>query len=106
MDTIVFGGTVTSEAAGATPERADVGITAGIIVAVRTLERQLATTRIDASGLVVTPGFLDAHIHSEYALLHGEPVDRFGALLQGVTSHAIGADGFGWTQVPPHLDGG
>ena len=93
----MFGGTIGSGAAGATGERADVGIT-GVIVAVGNLERQPATERIDASGLVVTPGFIDAHIHSEYALLHGDPVDRFGALLQGVTSHATGADGFGWTR--------
>lgn len=39
-------------------------------------------------------------------LIHGQPADCLGALLQGVTSRAAGADGFRWTLVPPHLDRG
>lgn len=60
MDTILFGGTVVKAAARATVERADIGITAEVIVAVGNLECQPATERIDALGLVVTPGFIDA----------------------------------------------
>lgn len=106
LDTVVFGGSIVSGEAGTNPERADIGIAAGVIVGVGDLAHMPATERIDVSGLVVTPGFIDAHIHSEYALLHGDPADRFGALLQGVTSHATAADGFGWAPLPQHLDGG
>ncbi len=102
FETILAGGEVVDGSAGAVPVRADVGIRAGRIAAVGDLSGQGARERIDATGRVIAPGFIDAHVHSEHALLHGEPADRFGALVQGVTSHATGADGFGWAPRGPH----
>ena len=96
LQLIIAGGDVIDGTAGAVPVRADVGVADGRIVAIGDLSGQTAPERIDATGKVVTPGFIDAHVHSELALLHGDDVDRFGSLIQGVTSHATGADGFGW----------
>ena len=96
LQLIIAGGDVIDGSVGATPVRADVGVADGRIVAMGDLSGQAARERIDATGRVVTPGFIDAHVHSELALLHGDDVDRFGSLIQGVTSHATGADGFGW----------
>lgn len=47
-------------------------------------------TRIDASGKVVTPGFIDAHAHGDP--LFGAPLDNF--LYMGVTTVVLGQDGF------------
>jgi N-acyl-D-amino-acid deacylase len=48
---------------------------------------------LDVSGLVVTPGFIDIHSHSDHTLL----VDprAFSSLKQGVTLEVIGNCGFG-----------
>ena len=48
---------------------------------------------IDAAGLVVSPGFIDIHSHSDYTLL----VDprAVSAMAQGVTLEVIGNCGFG-----------
>lgn len=60
LDTVVFGGSIVSGEAGANPKRADIGIAAGVIVGVGDLAHMPATELIDASGLVVTPGFIEA----------------------------------------------
>ncbi|MFN8624038.1 MAG: amidohydrolase family protein [Chloroflexota bacterium] len=96
LELIISGGDVIDGSAGAVPVRADIGVAGGRIVAVGDLSGREAPERIDATGRVVTPGFIDAHVHSELALLQGDDTDRFGSLIQGVTSHATGADGFGW----------
>jgi N-acyl-D-amino-acid deacylase len=73
---------------------ADVGIEGDRIVAVGDLRDEPARLRIDADGLVLAPGFIDAHVHAETLLLR-EPVHMPG-LLQGITTHLGGQDGFGF----------
>lgn len=102
FDLILAGGSVVDGSAGAVPVRADVGIRGDAIAAIGDLSAATARERIDATGKTIVPGFIDAHVHSELALLHGAPADRFGALVQGVTTHATGADGFGWAPQGPH----
>ena len=55
-----------------------------------------AETAIDTSGLIVSPGFIDIHTHSDQTILvsRGENV-----LTQGVTTHVIGNCGF--SMIPP-----
>lgn len=43
---------------------------------------------IDASGLIVTPGFIDIHDHSDFSLLIDR--DAESALYQGITTKVIG----------------
>jgi N-acyl-D-amino-acid deacylase len=52
-----------------------------------------AAELIDATGLTVTPGFIDIHSHSDHTLL----VDprAFSSLNQGVTLEVVGNCGFG-----------
>src|SRR5438046_1970954 len=69
---------------------ADVGITGGRVAAVGRLGTAARHT-IDAAGKVVCPGFVDAHVHGDLALLadpHHEP-----AVRQGVTTYVLGQDG-------------
>jgi N-acyl-D-amino-acid deacylase len=79
--------------------RADVGITADRILAVGSLGGAVATTTIDATGLIVTPGFIDVHSHAgpglaSDALKQGQPV-----LAQGITTVLVNPDGGGPTDL-------
>ena len=71
--------------------RADVGITGDRVAAVGPLAKAEAHTVLDAAGKVVCPGFVDAHVHGDLALL-ADPVHEQG-VRQGVTTHDIGQDG-------------
>jgi N-acyl-D-amino-acid deacylase len=60
-DLVIRGGTVI-DGTGAPPRRADVIVDEGVIVEVGRAHGQ-AGRRIDADGLVVTPGWVDVHTH-------------------------------------------
>ena len=98
LDLLIAGGDVV-DGTGAPAYRADVGVRADRIVAVGDLESVPAARRIDARGRVVAPGFIDGHVHSETALRGND--DRYGSVLQGVTTHLTAPDGFGWAPLPP-----
>ena len=66
FDTIIRGGTVL-DGTGCPGFTADVGVTAGRITAVDDLSAAQARRTIDASGKVVTPGFIDIHRHADAA---------------------------------------
>ena len=66
FDTIIRGGTVL-DGTGRPGFAADVGVTAGRITAVDDLSAARARRTIDASGKVVTPGFIDIHRHADAA---------------------------------------
>jgi N-acyl-D-amino-acid deacylase len=72
-----------------------VGIRGSTIEAVDRVERRRFQERIDAEGLVLAPGLIDAHIHTDATLLR-EPV-HLASLYQGVTTHIVGQDGFGFS---------
>ncbi len=67
---------------------ADVGVRGGKIVAVGPLAGHAAARTIDASGLVITPGFIDLLGQSEYNVL----VDKRAAskITQGITTEVTG----------------
>ena len=86
MDIAIINGTVV-DGTGAPGFRADVGITDDRIVAVGEMVER-AGRSIDATGRIVAPGFIDAHAHSDFALLRepGNPEK----VMQGVTTNVIG----------------
>lgn len=47
----------------------DIGIAAGSITAIAPYITDTATTTLDASGHLIIPGLVDAHIHLDKALL-------------------------------------
>jgi N-acyl-D-amino-acid deacylase len=71
--------------------RADVGIAGDRIAAVGRLDGAAAKLILDATGKVVCPGFVDAHVHGDLALL-ADPVHE-PAVRQGVTTYVLGQDG-------------
>jgi N-acyl-D-amino-acid deacylase len=86
-DLLIRGGSV-ADGSGGPMIAADVGIRGGRIAKVGDLARETATEVIDAAGRVVSPGFIDMHTHSEYALLKdGRGLSKS---QQGVTLEVFG----------------
>ncbi len=52
---------------------------------------------IDATGLVLSPGFIDMHAHSDLQLLVNP--DHYAKLSQGVTTELLGQDGLSYAPV-------
>lgn len=57
-------------------------------------ELPAGVVEIDATGLVLAPGFIDMHAHSDLAVLRGP--DHTAKILQGVTTEVLGQDGLGY----------
>ena len=68
--------------------KADVGIQNGKIDAVGNLAGEPADRVLDASGLVVTPGFIDPHSHTDGSIIKNK--EALSSLQQGVTTEYVG----------------
>lgn len=96
MDIVVQGAQVV-DGTGAPRYRADVGIHGGRITAITEPGRLSGRRTIDADGLVLAPGFIDMHAHSDLQIL-AEP-DHTAKVSQGVTLEVIGQDGLSYAPV-------
>ena len=67
-DLVLVGGSVV-DGSGRPAFRADVGVEGGMISEVGSIHLDEAGLTIDATGLVVAPGFIDMHSHSDIYLL-------------------------------------
>jgi N-acyl-D-amino-acid deacylase len=87
MDWILRGGRV-ADGLGGEPVRADVGIVGDRIAGVGDLAGVPAANEFDAAGMLVCPGFIDVHTHSDAYLLiePGAP----SKIRQGVTTEITG----------------
>jgi N-acyl-D-aspartate/D-glutamate deacylase len=89
-DLLIKGGRVV-DGTGNPWRRADVAVRGDRIVAVgRGLEDAEARRVIDAGGLVVAPGIIDMHSHSDWVLL--EDGSAPSKVRQGVTTEVLGED--------------
>ncbi len=79
----------------------DIGINNDRIVRIADLSNATADRVIDASGLVVSPGFIDPHTHALRGIF--EVPNAESALLQGVTTLTEGNDGNSPYPVDEHL---
>jgi len=86
FDIIIKGGQVV-DGSGAPPVQANVGIRDSRIEAVGIFDGETART-IDAAGLIVAPGFIDMHSHSDFPLLVNPRAES--KIRQGVTTEVIG----------------
>lgn len=93
FDLIIAGGTVVDglDTAGF---RADVGINGERIDVIGDLSQAQRGRTIDATGLIVSPGFIDTYTHSEGTLLV-DPQHANG-LRQGITTLIMGLDGMSY----------
>ena len=90
FDLLITGGQVI-DGTGLPWFNADVGIVGQSIVAVGPLPDAPAKKRIDATGKIVAPGLIDAHVHGDLAIL-SDPLHE-PAVRQGVTCYILGQDG-------------
>ena len=86
-DTIISGGTLV-DGSGADAKRADVAIDDGRISRIGELSEASAKRTLDATGKIVTPGFIDLHTHLD-AQIGWEPEMRPSS-YHGVTTALIG----------------
>ena len=97
--TLIFGGRV-CDGAGGDPREQDVLVENGRIADVGAPGAFDAADaeRVDATGLLTAPGFIDAHSHGDLAKLN-YPENR-SKLLQGVTTEVDGNCGSSPSCVP------
>jgi len=81
--------------------RADVGIRDGRVAAIGRLRASDARRVLDASGMIVAPGFIDLHTHYDAQLFWDPYLTLSG--WHGVTSVVIGNCGFGFAPIHPEL---
>ncbi|MDO8677993.1 MAG: D-aminoacylase [Acidobacteriota bacterium] len=87
FDVLITGGRIV-DGSGAPWYRADIGIVGDRITAIGKLGDQTATTKIDASNLIVAPGFIDMLGQSEFNVLaDGRAASK---ITQGITTEITG----------------
>ena len=102
MDVVIEGGRVV-DGTGAAWFYGDVGIRGDRIAAVTPvggLASADAAARIDATGKIVSPGFIDIQSHARGPLLSGDG-RLLGKITQGITTEIMGE---GWTNAPANAN--
>src|ERR1700712_4966844 len=94
---IIRNGTIV-DGLGGEPFVGDVAIADGVIAAVGAVEGS-ATREIDATGLLVTPGFVDLHTHYDGQAIWSERMTPSSA--HGVTTAVMGNCGVGFAPCRP-----
>ncbi len=100
MDDLIVRGGHVIDGSGAVGRDADVAIGNGRILAIEPRSTRPARRVIDARGLVVAPGFIDIHTHSDFTLPLNQRAES--KIRQGVTLEVVGNCGF---SVAPALPG-
>src|ERR1700754_3976801 len=91
-DLIIRNGTIV-DGLGGEPFVGDVAISDGVIAAVGTVDGS-ATREIDATGLLVTPGFIDLHTHCDGQAIWSDRMSPSPA--HGGTTAVMGNCGVGF----------
>src|SRR5690348_2581241 len=86
-DLLIVGGHII-DGSGSPWYAGSVAIKDGLIADIGRLEGATAKRVIDAKGLVVAPGFIDLHSHSDYTLLVDGNAES--KIRQGVTTEILG----------------
>ena len=101
FDTILTGGHVV-DGAGNPWYRADVGITGDRIAAIGDLRAAQSKQRVDVSGFIVAPGFIDIHSHTVRNLVENPNLENM--VRQGITFAMDGQDGGSPLPLQPSMD--
>jgi N-acyl-D-aspartate/D-glutamate deacylase len=100
-DAVVRGGLV-YDGTGAAPRHADIGVVGSLIAAVGVLDETLIgpdTVVVDATGRIVTPGFVDAHTHYDGQITWDPYITP--STYHGVTTIVTGNCGVGFAPCRP-----
>ena len=99
MDDLLIRGGEILDGTGAPSRQGDVAISGGRITALGDCTGRQASRIIDATGQVVTPGFIDIHTHSDFTL----PLNPLAEskIRQGVTTEVVGNCGYSTAPVLP-----
>ncbi len=92
-DLLIRNGTIV-DGLGGEPYVGDVGVRDGVITAVGDVNGDAAEREIDATGLLVTPGFVDLHTHYDGQAIWSERLTPSSA--HGVTTVVVGNCGVGF----------
>ncbi|MFH0887771.1 MAG: amidohydrolase family protein [Planctomycetota bacterium] len=114
FDTLITGGII-YDGTTKDPYVSDIGIIADKIAAIGDLSNATAKKVINAKGLIITPGFIDVHNHSDLVFLFsGDKGSRalatpawngnYNYLTQGVTTIVTGLCGGGYADTNQWLD--
>jgi len=93
-DVVLKGGTLV-DGTGSPRRQADVAVRADRVVAVGSFEVDPKAKVIDVSSLIVAPGFIDLHTHSDDGITQAKTRLNQNYLAQGVTTIVTGNCGFG-----------
>jgi N-acyl-D-amino-acid deacylase len=92
-DLIIHNGTIV-DGLGGEPYVGDVAVRDGVISAVGPVNGDIAAREIDATGLLITPGFVDLHTHYDGQAIWSERLTPSSA--HGVTTVVVGNCGVGF----------
>jgi N-acyl-D-aspartate/D-glutamate deacylase len=101
FDLLLTGGRIVDGTGG--PETSgDVAVRDGRIAAIGPLPGAAARRTVDVTGLVVCPGFIDVHTHSDLTLLSSAGAQS--KVRQGVTTEVVGNCGLSPAPLPNDVD--
>lgn len=103
VDVLLTGGML-HDGSGQAPQVGDVAIKGAKIVGVGSLSNIEADWVIDCKGLVVCPGFIDLHNHSDRDILKPETRANLNFLTQGCTTVVTGNCGSGPVDAKDYYD--
>jgi N-acyl-D-amino-acid deacylase len=96
---VIIRGAIVYDGSGRPGEVGDVAIKDDKVVAVGKFAVAGKPRILDAAGLIISPGFIDLHTHSDYPLMKKDTAANLNYLTQGVTTVVTGNCGFGPTDV-------
>ncbi|MBV7267530.1 N-acyl-D-amino-acid deacylase family protein [Erythrobacter ani] len=98
LDVVIKGGKLV-DGLGGKPYASDIGIKDGMIAEIAANITSAAQQSIDASGAIVTPGYVDIHTHYDGQVCWDDTLDPSAS--HGVTTVIMGNCGVGFAPVPP-----
>lgn len=102
MRTLLKNGMIV-DGTGAPSQTGSVALDQGRIISIGEIDENGFERIIDAEGLVIAPGFIDSHSHSDLKILEEPYIDA--KIRQGITTEVFGQDGISMAPLPQEYIG-